>query len=215
MIVDGIEGPGHYVGTYIALTSLQRYWWGEGELKFFIDDDGDFATQSSTGLEDYAGGAWAFQDALRRDPAPKPITFSAPYFGYPYYSSTDSTKASPFATPTLPSHGMYRWHLLDPIVFTERLRSPCSRSVRGTTAVRAPGRHRHHRRRRRTRPARSVPTAPVSAPQAPALDRVDPGGPRWRCGGAAGCVGERAFGEPDDEGGARAEIQAEGYAVRR
>jgi hypothetical protein len=121
-IVDGIEGAGHYVGTYIALTSLQRFWWGEGEVKFFIDDDDEYPTQVSTGLEDYAGGAWAFQDALSNDPAPVPITFNAPYFGYPHYSAMDTTKASPFATPKAPEHGLYRWHLPDPIIFTEKLR---------------------------------------------------------------------------------------------
>jgi hypothetical protein len=122
VILDGIEGAGHYVGTYIALTSLQRFWWGEGEVKFYLDDDEDHPTQVSTGLEDYAGGAWAFQDALSRDPAPTPITFSAPYFGYPYYSAADTTKASPFAVPKAPDHALYRWHLPDPVIFTRALR---------------------------------------------------------------------------------------------
>lgn len=122
VILDGVEGAGHYVGTYVALASLQRYWWGEGEVKFFLDGDSEFPTQCTTGLEDYAGGAWAFQDELRSDPVPVPITFSAPYFGYPFFSATDTTKASPFATEMLPSHGLYRWHLPDPIVFTERIR---------------------------------------------------------------------------------------------
>lgn len=122
VIVDGIEGAGHYVGTYIGLTALERYWWGEGEVKFYVDDDEDHPTLCSTGLEDYAGGAWAFQDALSNDPAPSPIPFSAPYFGYPATSAADTTKASPFATAMPPTHAMYRWHLPDPIVFTERLR---------------------------------------------------------------------------------------------
>lgn len=90
-------------------------------MKFFIDGDTD-PTQCSTGLEDYAGGAWAFQHALRSDPAPQPLTFSAPYFGYPYCSSSDGTKASPFAVETAPSHALYRWHLPDPIIFAESLR---------------------------------------------------------------------------------------------
>jgi hypothetical protein len=121
VMLDGVSGAGHYVGSYIALTSLERYWWGEGEVKFFLDGESD-PTQCSTGLEDYAGGAWAFQDALRSDPAPVPLTFSAPYFGYPYFSASDGTKASPFAVETAPSHGLYRWHLPDPIIFTESLR---------------------------------------------------------------------------------------------
>jgi hypothetical protein len=122
VLLDGVIGAGSYVGSFIGLTALERFWWGEGELKFYLDDDQAYPTQCSTGLEDYAGGAWAFQDALRRDPAPNPITFSAPYCGYPYYSTHDETQASPFATPTAQSHGMYRWHLPDPVIFTSRLR---------------------------------------------------------------------------------------------
>lgn len=36
-ILDGVKGKGHYIGTYMALTTLERYWWGEGEMKFYID----------------------------------------------------------------------------------------------------------------------------------------------------------------------------------
>jgi hypothetical protein len=121
VIVDGVSGRGTYVGTYLALTSLHRYWWGEGEVKFFVDDDDEFPTLCSTGLEDYAGGAWAFQDELRAAPEPEILTFNSPYCGYPFHSAHDRTKASPFSTEALPMHGLYRWHLPDPIHFTERL----------------------------------------------------------------------------------------------
>ena len=122
VILDDVEGSGTYVGSYVALAALQRYWWGEGEVKFFVDDDEDLPTLCSTGLEDYAGGAWAFQDELRADPEPQVLTFSAPYCGYPFYSARDTTKASPFATATPPMHGLYRWHLPDPIFFQRRLK---------------------------------------------------------------------------------------------
>ncbi|KQQ03486.1 MULTISPECIES: glycoside hydrolase family 172 protein [unclassified Rathayibacter] len=122
VILDGVEGAGAYVGTYIALTSLERYWWGEGEVKFYLDSDVEHPTQCSTGLEDYAGGAWAFQDQLSNDPPGVPLPFSAPYFGYPHAGSQDTTRASPFSTWMPPTHGMYRWHLPDPVLFTERVR---------------------------------------------------------------------------------------------
>ena len=121
VILDRAGGPGTYVGTYVALASLGRYWWGEGEVKFFVDDDAELPTLCSTGLEDYAGGAWAFQDELRAAPEPAILTFSAPYCGYPFMSARDTTKASPFATVTTPMHGLYRWHLPDPIHFQRRL----------------------------------------------------------------------------------------------
>lgn len=122
VIVDGITGTGTYIGTYVALASLQRFWWGEGEVKFFVDGDTDLPTLCSTGLEDYAGGAWGFQNGLHPDPEPYPITFSAPYCGYPFASAKDETKASDFWTPMVPMHAMYRWHLPDPIYFQQDLK---------------------------------------------------------------------------------------------
>lgn len=39
VILDGVKGKGQYIGTYMALTTLERYWYGEGEVKFYIDGD--------------------------------------------------------------------------------------------------------------------------------------------------------------------------------
>lgn len=64
-ILDGVRGRGAYIGTFLSITALERYWWGEGEVKFYIDGDDEHPTICGTGLEDYAGGAWAFQDRLR------------------------------------------------------------------------------------------------------------------------------------------------------
>src|SRR4051812_35012802 len=57
-IVDGLSGPGHYVGTYLAAGVTNSNWWGEGEIKFYIDADTDFPTICGTGTEDYFGGAY-------------------------------------------------------------------------------------------------------------------------------------------------------------
>jgi hypothetical protein len=122
LILDGVEGSGTYLGTYIGLASLQRYWWGEGEVKFFVDSDTTHPTLCSTGLEDYAGGAWAFQDQLRLDPEPEVLTFSAPYFGYPFHETKDTSKGAPFHWGMPPMHAVYRWHIPDPIYFQERLK---------------------------------------------------------------------------------------------
>jgi len=69
VILDGITGKGHYVGTYLAWLQFSDGWWGEGEIKFFMDgDDPGVAgrpgapTICGTGTEDYFGGAWCFGD---------------------------------------------------------------------------------------------------------------------------------------------------------
>ena len=53
VILDGIKGWGQYVGTYMAWGTHSSGWWGEGEIKFFIDGDGKFPTICGTGTEDY------------------------------------------------------------------------------------------------------------------------------------------------------------------
>ncbi len=42
VILDNVKGKGQYVGTYMALTALERYWYGEGEVKFYLDGDKDY-----------------------------------------------------------------------------------------------------------------------------------------------------------------------------
>ena len=59
-ILDGVKGRGQYVGTYLALTTLERYWYGEGEVKFYLDGDREYPTICGTGTEDYFGGSWSF-----------------------------------------------------------------------------------------------------------------------------------------------------------
>jgi hypothetical protein len=122
VILDSVQGRGAYVGTYLAVASLERFWWGEGEVKFYLDGDTEHPTICGTGLEDYAGGAWAFQDRLTAGTEPAVLTYSSPFLGHPQYLTTDRSGWSPYATAAVPQHGIYRWHLLDPVYFTEALR---------------------------------------------------------------------------------------------
>ena len=121
-ILDGVEGRGAYIGTYLGITALERHWYGEGEVKFFIDSDTDLPTICGTGTEDYVGGAWAFQS--RMDPAGDAdvLTYNAPYFGYPHRSLRDPATMDNYVKDMAPEHGMYRWHLPDPVHFEESLR---------------------------------------------------------------------------------------------
>ena len=101
--LDGVAGQGHYVGTYLAWTQMSNGWWGEGEIKFFIDGDGEHPTICGTGTEDYFGGAWCFDGQ----------TYTTPFLGYPLLDAGEGR---------VPRHGLYRWHVMDPIRFAQDLK---------------------------------------------------------------------------------------------
>jgi hypothetical protein len=111
-ILDGVRGRGQYVGTYCAWGVNNSGWWGEGELKFFIDgDDAEgFPTICGTGTEDYFGGAYNF------DVDGQYVEFTTPYAGMPQVLRPDGTYRSQ------QRFGLYRWHLTDPIRFRTDLR---------------------------------------------------------------------------------------------
>ncbi len=133
VLIDNIKGKGYYVGTYMALAALERYWWGEGEFKFYIDGDKEFPTVHSTGAEDYFGGAWAFHNR-EYGQLPFAKNYCTLFMGYPFQSKRDHTrdyfsngKPNPnpvhaFGDDAVPMHGLYRWHLPDPIAFSTDLR---------------------------------------------------------------------------------------------
>ncbi len=107
-LLDGVKGQGHYVGTYLAWTQLSNGWWGEGEIKFYLDGDKDYPTICGTGTEDYFGGAWGFQDEGTREQP-----YSTPFLGLPLVRHVANE---------VPKFGLYRWHILDPIRFKQSLK---------------------------------------------------------------------------------------------
>ena len=107
VIVDGIRGRGLYVGTYLAWTARSPGWWGEGEVKFYLDGDAEFPTFADNGTEDYFGGAWGFNEGGGER------TFSTPFLGL--------ALARTNTQPRLFS--LYRWHILDSIGFEKDLRA--------------------------------------------------------------------------------------------
>ncbi|MBI3735881.1 DUF2961 domain-containing protein, partial [Candidatus Sumerlaeota bacterium] len=94
------EGRGHYVGTVLSVRTRSPEWFGEGDIKIYVDDD-RIPSIWGTGTEDYFLSAWGLRQC------------SFPYFGVPY---TDGFGAFGGKTAT------YRWHIADPIVFQKRLR---------------------------------------------------------------------------------------------
>ncbi len=107
-IVDGIAGHGQYVGTYMTWGSKSPGWWGEGEIKFYMDGDEEFPTICGTGTEDYFCGSYGFVT-----PGGKGYqAFNTPYVGMPQVILDRDN----------PWFGLYRWHIMDPIRFEEDLR---------------------------------------------------------------------------------------------
>jgi hypothetical protein len=112
-LVDGIKGQGHYVGTYMAWGSNGNGWWGEGEIKFFMDGDQKFPTIVGTGTEDYFLGSYGFRDPKTRTYLP----YSTPYAGMPQVIQPDGT-----TDLTQLRFGLYRWHVMDPVRFEQDLK---------------------------------------------------------------------------------------------
>jgi len=112
-IVDGICGRGHYIGTYLAWGVNNSGWWGEGEVKFYLDGDRDFPTICGTGTEDYFCGSYNF-DVGKENGGYR--EFTTPYAGLAQVIRPDGLYQSQ------QRFGMYRWHIMDPIRFKSDLR---------------------------------------------------------------------------------------------
>lgn len=109
-ILDGVKGQGHYVGTYLAWQANSDGWWGEGEVKIYLDGDEEFPTICGTGTEDYFGGAWGWAEEG------KYCTYSTAFLGVNQLIRPDGLSSSQ------QRFGMYRWHVMDPIRFEQDLK---------------------------------------------------------------------------------------------
>lgn len=109
-IVDNIKGKGQFVGVYLAWGVNNNGWWGEGEIKFFIDGDSKFPTICGTGTEDYFCGSYNF------DRSGQYKEFCTPYTGLHQVIRPDGTYKSQ------QRFGLYRWHIMDPVRFEKDLK---------------------------------------------------------------------------------------------
>ena len=110
VILDGIKGNGHYVGTYMHWGTKSNGWWGEGEIKFFIDGDDEFPTICGTGTEDYFCGSYNF------DVNGQYAEYTTPYAGMYKVRHTDGIYRSQRY------FNLYRFHVTDPIYFEKDLK---------------------------------------------------------------------------------------------
>jgi hypothetical protein len=111
-ILDNVQGRGHYVGTYMAWGVNNRGWWGEGEIKFYLDGDKDFPTICGTGTEDYFCGSYNFENKATKQYQ----EYSTPYAGLHQVIRPDALYSSQMR------FGMYRWHITDPIRFEKDIK---------------------------------------------------------------------------------------------
>ena len=109
-ILDNVQGRGQYVGTAMGWGINNDRWWGEGEIKFYLDGDTDYPTLCGTGTEDYFGGAYNWEVDGQY------IEYSTPYLGMHQVLRPDGLYRSQHR------HAMYRWHIMDPIRFASDLR---------------------------------------------------------------------------------------------
>lgn len=118
-IVDGIKGKGQYVGVYMAWGVNNNGWWGEGEIKFFMDGDTQYPTICGTGTEDYFCGSYDFDTRKKNEAGVEEVNyteFCTPYAGLHQVIKGDGHYQ------VMQRFGMYRWHITDPVRFEKDLK---------------------------------------------------------------------------------------------
>jgi hypothetical protein len=114
-ILDGVKGWGQYVGTYMAWGVNNNGWWGEGEIKFYMDGDKEFPTIAGTGTEDYFCGSYGFSLA-KPDGTESYVEYTTPYAGMPQVIRGNGHYQ------VVQRFGLYRWHIMDPVRFEKDLK---------------------------------------------------------------------------------------------
>jgi hypothetical protein len=118
-LLDSVQGHGQYVGTYLAYGVHNNGWWGEGEIKFYMDGDTEWPTICGTGTEDYFCGSYDFDTESKNASGvteSRYTTFTTPYSGLAQVIRPDGHYTSQ------ERFGLYRWHITDPIRFQKNLR---------------------------------------------------------------------------------------------
>ena len=108
-LLENVQGKGQYVGTYLCWGVNNTGWWGEGEIKFYLDGDKDYPTICGTGTEDYFCGSYNFENQATHQYQ----EFTTPYSGLCQVIRPDGVYRSQTR------FGLYRWHVTDPIYFKE------------------------------------------------------------------------------------------------
>ncbi len=101
-ILPRVEGRGRFLGCNVGVRPVKDFgepvWFGEGEIKVYLDGDRELPTLVGTGTEDYLGSAWG-QGA----------------FDHRYQGCLLTENANGV-------WGFYRYHQPDPVWFHQELR---------------------------------------------------------------------------------------------
>ena len=108
VLLDTKGSPGVFVGAVIGVIPQGRGWWGEGEMKFYIDGDNKYPTICGTGTEDYICSGWGIKPQ------------QAIYTGANFVLGNNPKDTANREMGAMLS--FYRFHLLDPIYFQSSLR---------------------------------------------------------------------------------------------
>ncbi len=106
-ILPHVIGKGRFLGCNLSVRqnpSTPNFWWGEGEVKCYIDGDKDLPTLCGTGTEDYIGTG--FGQGL----------YSNAYQGNQYVAETGHGHSM------MDAYGFYRFHIPDPVYFQKEIR---------------------------------------------------------------------------------------------
>lgn len=95
------SGAGRYLGAVLGIRPSEPNWWGEGEVKIYLDGDREFATIVGTGAEDYVGLSWGVQQ-------------NALLYNGANLVTGERLDSGPVS--------MYRWHIPDPVYWHQDIR---------------------------------------------------------------------------------------------
>ena len=104
-VVPLISGKGKFIGSNMGVrintAEYLHSWWGEGEVKIFVDGDDEYPSLCGTGVEDYLGTGWSGLGAN---------TYAEPYQGTLIDDRTKGEVA------------FYRYHIPDPVCFSRDIK---------------------------------------------------------------------------------------------
>lgn len=101
VVLPKVSGKGRFLGMTVGVNTDSAYsksWWGEGEVKMYLDGDDQYPTIIGTGTEDYIGSAWGLGEFINQ-----------------YQGCT-------VANDSLGQYNFYRWHIPDAIFFNKEIK---------------------------------------------------------------------------------------------